>query len=449
MKARRKFSCILRDLLFRKASKKSFQNILNSLRLWLAILTAVIIILKFVIISYPWPSVPPQECVYPPIKIECGFVFDETHYIPAVRRMMLGDGSINREHPPLAKALMMLGIKLLGDNPIGWRFFITLSGAASIYLIGLVAYELTKDKKASFIAAALFAFDITSFNLGSIAILDPPTLMFSLLGTLFFLRRNWKLAGFTFGLAVLCKLTALLALAAVLFMKLIIDVSKSRSIRDGLRNWMNVFEKVAFIAAVVFLAGLAVYDYNYHIFSTPFEHLDFMLNYHAGLTYSESDEVYLPLSWTNPIFQFPKRLYSVISVFINGKEYHVIAYYGLQTPLWWMTWIVVAFSAYILLSNLKDRNMALTYLFVISWFSLTYLVYFPAAYILHRWVYPFYFYMTVPAIAIGLSKMLRGDALSELVLYAVLGMQLAWFIVFFPVKPLWFLQMLEKIGISP
>jgi len=449
MNVEREFSCTLRDIFLGKLRKHSFKRLLRSLRFWLAALTMVIIILKSAIISYPWPSVPSQECVYPPIKKECGFVFDETYYVPAARRMLLGEGGVNREHPPLAKLLIMLGIKLLGDDPIGWRFFITLSGAASIYLIGLVAYELTKDGKTSFIAASLFAFDITSFNLGSIAILDPPTLMFSLLGTLFFLRRRWKLAGVAFGLALLSKLTALLILAAVLFMRFVMDISGSKSIRDGLKKWMNVFEKVSFIAAAIFLAGLAAYDYHYQIFQTPFEHLDFMLSYHSSLTYSEVDEVYLPLSWTNPVFQFPKRMYSVISVFVDGKEYHIIAYYGLQTPLWWMTWIVTAFSAYGFFTDLRQRESVNTYLFVLSWFALTYLIYFPIAYLLHRFVYPFYFYMTVPAIAIGLSKMLRGDPLSEIVLYAVLGMQLAWFISFFPVKPLWFLQLLESVGISP
>ena len=447
MKAGRKFSCILRDLLFRKASKTPLQSILSSLRFWLAILTAVIIILKFVIISYPWPSVPPQECVYPPIKTGCGFVFDEVHYIPAVRRMMLGDGSVNREHPPLAKALMILGIKLLGNNPIGWRFFITLSGAASIYLIGLVAYELTKDKKASFIAAALFAFDVTSFNLGSIAILDPPTLMFSLLGTLFFLRKKTILAGLMFGLALLCKLTAFFILASLLFLKLILDLAAEKELKSGLATWMKFFEKLFFISFAIFIIGLGAYDYYYGVYPTPFEHLDFMLSYHGKLLGPNPNAGAPPLSWTNPLFQFPKRIYSMVSVIIDGKTYPVIAYYGLQTPLWWMTWIVIVFSVFSLISSIRKGCLKVFDLFIICWFTFNYLIYFPISFM--RPVYPFYFYMTVPMIAIGLSKMLRGDRLSELVLYAVLGMQLAWFIVFFPVKPLWFLQMLEKIGISP
>jgi len=430
-------------------SRISFRRMLPSLRLWLAALTIAVTFLKLAIISYPWPSIPSDECIYPPIKSECGFIFDEAHYIPAVRRMMRGEGGVNLEHPPLAKLLIMAGVRLIGDNPIGWRLFITLSGAASIYLVGLVAQELTGDRRISFVAASLFAFDITSFNLGSMAILDPPTLMFSLLGTLLFLRRRCGLAGLAFGLALLCKLTASFILAAVLLMRLALDVSGSRDIRDGLRTWMAVFERTLFIAAAVFLAGLALYDHYYHVFHTPFEHVDFMLRYHSGLTYSESDEVYLPLSWTNPLQQFPRTPYFLVTVLVDGREYHTIAYYGMQTPLWWMTWVVAAFSAYGLFTHLGGARSRITHLFILSWFSLTYLIYFPAGYILRRWVYPFYFYMTVPAIAIGLSNMLRGDLVSEIVLYAVLGMQLAWFIIFFPVKPIWFLQILEQIGISP
>ncbi|MEM2744302.1 MAG: hypothetical protein QXX97_04330, partial [Nitrososphaerota archaeon] len=51
------------------------------------------------------------------------FIFDEAHYIPAVRKMLSGEAA-NNEHPPLAKALMMYGIMFFGDNPFGWRIFI-------------------------------------------------------------------------------------------------------------------------------------------------------------------------------------------------------------------------------------------------------------------------------------------------------------------------------------
>ena len=147
------------------------------LRIWLLAITLAVVALKAVIIPYPWPSAPPEECTYPPIEgAKCGFIFDEAHYVPEARRMLRGE-AVNNEHPPFSKFIMILGILLFGDNPYGWRTLISLCGAASVYLLGLLAYELTGSYRASILAAVLFGFDITSFNIGSIAMLDAPAIM--------------------------------------------------------------------------------------------------------------------------------------------------------------------------------------------------------------------------------------------------------------------------------
>jgi len=78
------------------------------------ILFITVMAIKLSIINYPSPEKPPSECVS---NFDgCGFVFDEAHYIPAVRKLMMGEPA-NNEHPPLSKALMMLGIAIFGDNP--------------------------------------------------------------------------------------------------------------------------------------------------------------------------------------------------------------------------------------------------------------------------------------------------------------------------------------------
>ena len=432
---------------------KSMRNIFridseSRLRLWLLALTIIVLALKLAIIPYPWPDAPPEECIQPPIEgAKCGFVFDEAHYIPAVRKMLAGEAA-NNEHPPLSKALMLLGILVFGDNPYGWRTFITLCGAASVYLVGMLAYELTRSYKASILATILFGFDITSFNIGSIAMLDAPALMFSLLGAILYLRERLTVSGISFGLAMLAKTSAPLVLAGILIYDFLKRGYESASFKEALRGWLKVIERMGFIATLVMIAGLGIYDYAYGAFSTPFEHLDYMLTYHSTLTFSENDEVYLPLSWTNPLFQFPRRGYYVVAVSVDHlKTYHPIAYYGLQTPLWWMAWVVFAFSLYLAVLKLRRGELPKLELFLLCWFSANYLIYFPMAYLLHRWVYPFYFYMTVPIIAIGLPKIMEGDKISELVLYGVTAMQIGWFLGFFPVKAQWFIDLLLLLGV--
>jgi hypothetical protein len=144
---------------------------------------------------------------------------------------------------------------------------------------------------------------------------------------------------------------------------------------------------------------------------------------------------------------FPREAYFVVTVTVDGKEYHPIAYYGMQTPLWWMTWLVFAFSIYSSILSLGNKVFPDNEVLILSWISLTYLVFFPLAYILHRWVYPFYFYSTVPIIAIGLPYILGEDKFSKTILFFMTVVQVAWFIAWFPVKPQWLIDSLLAIGL--
>jgi len=420
-------------------------DLLKNPHLWLIILTIVILALKLAIITVPWPELQPSDCINPPLKTECALIFDEAHYIPAVRKIMMGQPA-NNEHPPLSKALMILGIIVFGDNPIGWRFFISLCGAASIYILGRLAVKLTGSWRTGLLAAALFAFDISSFNLSSIAMLDAPALAFSLLAALLFLQERYVFSGLSMGLALLCKTSSLFILLALLVYNLLEQTHRYDSLAEAFRRWLSVTEKLVFISLAVLLIGLAAYDYGVGAYATPFEHLDYILNYHSSLTFKEGDNVYMPLSWSNPIKPYPRMPYFVVTVTVDGKEYHPVAYYGMQTPLWWMTWLVVAMVSYMAYESLRRRRFPSIETFVLTWIALTYFIYFPLAHIVHRWVYPFYFYSTLPIIAASLPYILEGDRFSELMTYVLLVVQIAWFIVWFPVKPQWLIDFLLALG---
>ena len=411
----------------------------------LILLTALILGLKLYILPNPWPKLPPEECTEPPIKTDCGLIFDEAHYVPAVRKMMRGE-AVNNEHPPLSKALILAGILLFGDNPWGWRLLITLCGALSIYFMGRVAHSLTRSWKTGLMAAAFLAFDISAFNLSSIAMLDAPAMLFSLLAAYLFLENRLMLSGLAMGLALSSKTSSAFVLISLLAFRFFHEVYWRDSLREALKRWLSVFEKVGFISFAVLIVSLGIYDYSLNAFNTPFEHIDYMLNYHSSLRYKEGDVVYLPLSWTNPIFPYPRTPYFVVTVTVDGREYHPVAYYGMQTPLWWMTWLVAALSAIMAYGELRRGRFPKVEMFILSWFIFTYIVYFPIAHILGRWVYPFYFYMTLPAIAIGLPRILEGESFSETILLLLLISQIIWFVVWFPVKPQWLIDFLLFIG---
>jgi len=83
------------------------------------------------------------------------FQLDEVCYVGAARAFLAGMPSVNPEHPPLAKYLIALSIRALGDRPISWRFPSALAGA----LVALCAFgltlRLTRSLHSAYIAWAL------------------------------------------------------------------------------------------------------------------------------------------------------------------------------------------------------------------------------------------------------------------------------------------------------
>jgi dolichyl-phosphate-mannose-protein mannosyltransferase len=152
------------------------------------------------------------------------FYFDEVHYVPAARQMLEPGTAapiLNPMHPPLAKQLIALSIRIFGDVPLGWRYPGVLFGSlaiVAIYLCGLVLFAAQGPA----IAAALLAFfNQMLFVQSRIAMLDIFALGFGLLAIASFMHgfrqprpQLWfALSGLGFGLSAACKWSGLFPLA--------------------------------------------------------------------------------------------------------------------------------------------------------------------------------------------------------------------------------------------
>jgi len=152
------------------------------------------------------------------------FYFDEVHYVPAARQMLepvIPSPPLNPMHPPLAKELMAVSIRVFGDVPLGWRYPSVLFGSLAIvamYLCGLALFTAQGPA----VASALIAFfNQMVFVQSRIAMLDISALAFGLLAIAAFIsgfRKRWPhvwfaLAGLAFGLSIACKWSGLFALA--------------------------------------------------------------------------------------------------------------------------------------------------------------------------------------------------------------------------------------------
>ncbi len=434
------------------------------------VLTVVYIILKLSIINTPSPERPPSECIEQ--TAGCGFVFDEAHYLRAVRKMINGEAA-NNEHPPLAKYLIMYSILALGDTPLAWRLPSIVMGALTLPVLYLLARRLIWDEKAALLAVVLFALDVTSFNISSIAILDAPSLFFALAGSYLFITGRRYLGTVAMAAAILSKTSAIFTALGVIFYDALVI---SRSERDAATRVSNSLRHVV-VYSLVLLAlmtvGLSIYDVQFQAFPHPFAHIDFILSYHSGLRFNCSEPhlplycihkdsggntvVDLPLNWVLPVGGFNPMGFYVVTVQIDSREQHPILYYGIQSPLWWLFWIAAIYSLPWGIRNIvqhlrgvrdieREGRGAVDTFFTI-WTVFNYLVYYPLAYLLSRWVYPFYFYFTLPVLAIVIADILAKRDMPSYVTWIVLGAQFAWFFIYYPVRSEEHMALLRLLGL--
>jgi 4-amino-4-deoxy-L-arabinose transferase-like glycosyltransferase len=411
----------------------------------IALATILILIgLRMSIINYPSPSVPPEQCIDKPTS-ECGFIFDEYYYVPAARKLLNGE-AVNNEHPPLSKLLIALGIRLFGDSPVGWRFFPMLLSSMSVGFLVLLAWEMTRRMAVVWVSAVLLGADIMFLNVGSIAILDGPAIFFTSLGALLYIRGQYVASGMALSLALLSKTSSLFTYLGLLTYTLFVSLDEG-GWRVAVQKTLRAFERTSLPIMAFFLAGLAIYDLYFVAYNSPFAHLDYMLAYHTQLRYKcveyflpfrcierSGTVVDLPFSWISPIQQFQPMPFNVVTASDSQRTWHPIAYWGIYSPYWWTTLVVIPTAIHRIIMSRRNNEDFRIEAFTLSWLALNYGVYYPLAYLFTRWVYPFYFVMSLPGLVIGLASMLEEGKFPRIVLLALTAAQLIWAFIYFPVK---------------
>jgi 4-amino-4-deoxy-L-arabinose transferase-like glycosyltransferase len=425
----------------------------------IAILTTIVLLtLRLLIVNYPSPSLPPDQCIDQP-KSECGFIFDEYYYVPAARKLMAGE-AVNNEHPPLSKMMIVMGIKLFGDNPLGWRFFPMLLSSMAVGFLVMLAWHLTRRYLVVWVASLLLGADMMLFNVGSIAVLDGPALFFTALAALLYIRSRFTSSALILSLAILAKTSSLFTYLGLLLYSLITGYGEKHSWREALQNLLHIFERTSIPAMAIVLAGLAAYDLSLGAYSNPFAHLDYILTYHSQLRYScveynlpfrcvdrSGTVVDLPFSWISPILQFQPMPFNVQTVSDGFRSWHPIAFWGIYSPYWWTTLVVVPVMLYQMIAGLRAGRTVTIEAFVISWLASNYGIYYIIGYLFSRWVYPFYFITALPALVIGLATMLENGAFSRSVLFALVAAQMIWAFIYFPVRSELHLEILRILNL--
>jgi dolichyl-phosphate-mannose--protein O-mannosyl transferase len=191
------------------------------------------------------------------INHPAGLVLDENSYVGIARSLLDGTlgplpqtfskATFGRQHPPLAPYLIAAGMKVAGDNPVGWRLAGAVAGALTMVAVFFWTYLLLRDYGLAVMAAALTLFNSFLYVLARAAILDAFLFLFLIWGILAFTmaleldvrkgtRRALMLAcGLLFGLGAACKWNAVDTWASVLVIAFALRGCGKYIARDNLR----------------------------------------------------------------------------------------------------------------------------------------------------------------------------------------------------------------------
>jgi dolichyl-phosphate-mannose-protein mannosyltransferase len=334
----------------------------------------------------------------------------------------------NPEHPPLGKLIFAGSMKVLGDDPLGWRLPSILAGIVSIVLVYLIVRAAASDEWLAVIAASIFAFDNLVFVQSRVGMLDMPMLVFLLLAVWLWMLRRPLLAGAACGVAALVKEPAVYGVLGLLALALgAVAWQWART-----RTWNRpallqaLFLVGGFVAVSFF--GLWILDLAVTPYNTPWahlramEHYAFLLKRPGGPAGVES----WPWQWASNQVQMP--FYELDeSLSVGGHEIGsrpVIRFVAAMNPIILgagaLAFAYVVWRAW----RIRDRLS----LWVVAWIGANYFLYFPLALISHRTMYIFYFLPTMPALAVATAQLLRQAALPRFVTwgyFAAVGLAFA------------------------
>ena len=362
-------------------------------------------------------------------------ILDEQHYIKDARNIVENHESLRTEHPPLAKLIIVAGIKTFGDNPWGWRVFPILFGTVSIVLFYFLCRRLNMSPTASNIAAFLLAFENLTFLQASVAMLDVFCLTFMLAAFLLYVNRRYINSGIAVGLSALAKLNGALALPVIFIHWIFSRQGRSRGI---------IFTILFSILSFVELMILFEYIIAQRVTSSldPFLRIKDMLSLSGSLTFATVTHPYASHPW-DWLISYKPMAYWYMPHYTAAISFTIWA-------------LIIPTFAYLVYKAVKRDEAGL---FGLAWFAGTYLIWIPVTLITDRVNYIYYFYPAVGAIcigvALGLSRLidifrnrpsgkLKWTALSVVIF--ILFMHLVSFLILSPLIPVDFAKLVGLTG---
>lgn len=438
-----------------------------------------------------------------------GFVFDEKYYVNAAR-VIAGvsfstedtyNGSSpngtdpNAEHPQGGKLVIAAGIRLFGDNPIGWRIGAVIFGTLAILAMFWLVLCAGGSNRLALGAASLMAFENLEMLHGRIAVLDVYCLPFMLVGVGLWLRRRWLLAALAVGVGTDMKLFGGYALLVILFYELF-QLARwlyERTDPAEMRRFVRVLLPVAGAAAVVVvvaalashgfltlaalagavvvLAGtgaylfpghqlvgryagvvgcvvvtlvvLAVLDHFVPAYSNgrrisadlrPWDHLRFIYDYGKDLRSPDGPKGIASYPWQFWIDIEAANYYTYNQFVLLGTQTTSIDTVIAYQGLVNPVLLVLALPTLAMCVWLGVRRRDTISFLVIAWVLGTWLPPFLASALDQRTVYLYYMVVILPGIFLGAARLLSSRVIPRLALGIWVGLFIAAFCILYPFR---------------
>jgi len=388
-------------------------------------------------------------------------LMDEHYYVFVAREILSGavclpqnvqpPNTCNLEHPPLAKALVAVGIAAFGNDTYGWRISSVLAGSLSIPLVYLFANKLSGDRKLSLLAAGFLSLDTLFFAESSVAMLDVPEVFFALAAFVVYLyrlrlgRMDWYiLSGAVLGLSILSKETGVFLLGTLVTYHLIFGEGVLGARAKG------AIEIVA-TSILVFCVGLQIYDSLFTTYPIFTDQIQYILTFGSSFRSPTPLPILSILSSNELVSNFAVQAQGCMSWARSGPLDWVTFYYPIifltlpfqnfsfyltaDVPLVWAVYAWIPLSA-ISFTGLRRKTIsgaAGLGAFALIWFLWNYLPY-VVLYAYGRYMFVWYLIPAVPAISLGAAYLATRSWFPRWLLVTYVAVVVFWFLVFFPNK---------------
>jgi dolichyl-phosphate-mannose--protein O-mannosyl transferase len=338
------------------------------------------------------------------------FIFDEVYYVDGARDLLKYGVEVSGAkpefvvHPPVGKWMIASGIKLFGDNPLGWRIATALIGSLMILVVALIAHRLFYSPVLTALASALMAIDGLALVHSRTALLDNFLAFFILVATYFFLSKKYWWTGLFLGLALATKWSAIYFIILFALIALY-RAFTHHSGRDLIRPTLSRIGAFGILPIAVYITswwGWFASDrgwdrfYSSNVLKSFIYYHQQMLDFHTSLIEKHSYQAN-PWSWmilgrpTSFYYETPK------SCGTDSCSQEVLA---LGTPLlWWLGTIAVAVVIGFWIRSIIKRNFDPALTIIVTGMAAGYLPWF---FFQKRTVFSFYAIIFEPFVILAL-----------------------------------------------